>query len=161
MISKPSHIEYFRFEEDFVEDNLRCIPMIVRMKLDTIGIKLTLRAWSRLREKERNQLAVEPCKSEADILKYKKVVLDFAKNHSIEDLGNLNTGENAGWKNPGRIPGPLIEKLNNFNQRISISQWRSLTELQRFAMVKLSRPGHESKNFIKALEEFGLFNKSL
>jgi hypothetical protein len=22
--------EYFRFEEDFVEDNIRCIPMIVR-----------------------------------------------------------------------------------------------------------------------------------
>lgn len=37
---------FFKFEADFV-DTLRCVPMIVRFKLDTVGIKLSLRAWSR------------------------------------------------------------------------------------------------------------------
>jgi hypothetical protein len=29
-------------------------------------------------------------------------------------------------------------------------------QLQRFALLKLFRPGHESKNFRKAMIEFGL-----
>ena len=39
-------IEYFNFEEDFVEKNIRCIPMIVRFKMDKAGIKLKLAEWS-------------------------------------------------------------------------------------------------------------------
>ncbi|WP_353849846.1 nitrate reductase associated protein, partial [Hydrotalea sp.] len=36
---KPTKkIEYFQFEEDFVEENVRCIPMIVRFKMDAVGI---------------------------------------------------------------------------------------------------------------------------
>jgi len=33
-------IEYFKFEEDFIEEDVRCIPMIVRFKMDLAGIKL-------------------------------------------------------------------------------------------------------------------------
>ena len=161
MITGPSQIEYFSFEEDFIEDNLRCIPMIVRMKLDTIRIKLPLKAWSRFNDTERIQLALEPCESETDIKKYKMLVLKFAKNHSNEDLGIFRTGEEPGWNNPDRIPESLMEKFSDFNQQIDMAKWRSLTVLQRFALVKLSRPGHESKNFEKALLEFGLISKKL
>jgi hypothetical protein len=35
-------------------------------------------------------------------------------------------------------------------------QWSQLTPLQRFALMKLSRKGHENKNFYPALQEFGL-----
>ena len=157
----PSHIEYFHFEEDFIEDSLRCIPMVVRLKLDTVGIKLPLKAWSRFSEYERTQLVVVPCKTETHIFKYKNLVLELAKNHSIEDLGILITGGKPVWDNPDNIPEPLMEKFDQFRQQINISQWRSLTNLQRFALIKLSRPGHESKNFEKALVEFGLFNHEL
>lgn len=37
---------FFQFESDFVA-TLRCIPMIVRFKLDLCGVKLSLKAWSR------------------------------------------------------------------------------------------------------------------
>jgi hypothetical protein len=157
MIISSSNIEYFRFEEDFIEDNLRCIPMIVRLKLDTIKIKLPLKAWSRFNESERAQLARDPCDSESDIIKFKMRVQEFAKNHSIEDLGILSTVE-AGWNNTDGIPESLMEKFSVFKKQINLAQWRSLTILQRFALIKLSRPGHESKNFEKALTEFGLFN---
>jgi len=161
MIINPSHIEYFRFEEDFIEDNLRCIPMVVRLKLDTIHIKLPLKAWSRFTGDERTQLALDPCETETDILEYKNLVLELAKHYSIEDLGIISTGEKPGWDNPDCIPESLMEKFDQFRQQISISQWKSLTLLQRFALVKLSRPGHESKNFEKAIAEFGLFKKAL
>jgi len=160
MIRSSSKIEFFRFEEDFIEDNLRCIPMIVRLKLDTIKIKLPLKAWSRFNETERAQLALDPCDSASDIIQYKMRVLEYAKNHSMEDLGMLSAVE-AGWNNTEKIPESLIEKFRGFRQQINLAQWESLTILQRFALIKLSRPGHESKNFEKALVEFELFNKEI
>lgn len=42
----------FDFERDFA-GSLRCIPMIARQKLDIIGIKLSLRQWSRFTREER------------------------------------------------------------------------------------------------------------
>ena len=36
----------FDFERDFA-GSLRCIPMVARQKLDIVGIKLSLRQWSR------------------------------------------------------------------------------------------------------------------
>ena len=35
-------IEYFQFEEEYMENNMRCIPMIIRFKMDLAGIKLKL-----------------------------------------------------------------------------------------------------------------------
>jgi hypothetical protein len=43
---------FFEFEADFVEA-LRCIPMQVRLKLDTCGIKLKLQDWNHFNQAER------------------------------------------------------------------------------------------------------------
>jgi len=40
-------IEYFRFEEEFMENNMRCIPMVIRFKMDIAGIKLKLSEWKK------------------------------------------------------------------------------------------------------------------
>ena len=60
-------IEYFNFEEDFVEKNIRCIPMIVRFKMDKAGIKLKLAEWSKFNAGERIELAVKPCRHENEV----------------------------------------------------------------------------------------------
>jgi hypothetical protein len=54
-------MHYFRFEEDFVEDNVRCIPMIARFKLDTCGVKLKLAEWSRMSVEERSSSVQNIC----------------------------------------------------------------------------------------------------
>ena len=38
----------------------------------------------------------------------------------------------------------------------SPEQWHTLSPLQRFALLKLTREGHESANFVPAMAEFGL-----
>ncbi|MDR9402251.1 MAG: nitrate reductase associated protein, partial [Halothece sp. Uz-M2-17] len=43
-----------------------------------------------------------------------------------------------------------------FNLKINREQWQKLTPLQRFALIKLSRPSHENKNFYPALKEFAI-----
>jgi len=39
---------------------------------------------------------------------------------------------------------------------VRVEDWARLDELQRFALVKLSHPGHEHRNLPRALQEFGL-----
>jgi hypothetical protein len=46
--------------------------------------------------------------------------------------------------------------LKESQMSISLAQWKDLNVLQRFALLKLTRPGHENKNFPKAMKEFGL-----
>ena len=54
------------------------------------------------------------------------------------------------------VPSNTIEKAAEFGVTITAVQWAALTPLQRFALIKLSRPSHENKNFLPALKEFKL-----
>ena len=50
----------------------------------------------------------------------------------------------------------LDQKAKEFNLILTQEKWGTLTSLQRFALLKLCKPGHENKNFSKALKEFNL-----
>lgn len=147
---------YFQFEEDFVEDNVRCIPMIVRFKLDACGIKLKLSEWCKMNSAERENLASHPCKTFDEIVGYRnylKALVAILTGHQATELPVL---ANPAWAVLDEIPFPIQEKLNEFNWSISLKQWHALKDLQRFALLKLSYPGHENKNFPRAMKEFDL-----
>jgi len=59
----------FAFESDFA-GTLRCIPMIVRLKLDLCGVKLSLRQWSRFTRDDRAALVEDPCETAAEAAAY-------------------------------------------------------------------------------------------
>jgi hypothetical protein len=148
--------EYFRFEEDFVEDNIRCIPMIVRYKLDACGIKLKLREWSLLRPSERENLATLPCLSETEILQYRHYLEALVLSRTGQAATALPPITDAPWEHGKEIPEIVRERFSEHDREISCFQWNALRELQRFALIKLSASAHEHRNFGKALEEFNL-----
>lgn len=147
-------IEYFRFEEDFVHDNVRCIPMIVRFKMDAAGIKLKLSEWSKFGVRERVQLAVRPCSTYADVSLYKSYLIHLIRKYTDGEGTPMEIDSNPPWASHQPIPEQLAQRLEREEQSVSAFQWQTLTNLQRFALLKLCREGHESKNFIKALKEF-------
>lgn len=150
-------VEYFHFEEDFMEDNIRCIPMIVRFKLDACGIKLKLNEWSKMMVEEREKLASFSIDSENQLSAYRKYLEGLISLHTGQRPTYLSPGQqNSGWSLTDQIPSPLRDKLLEVNMSLSIAQWKSLSILQRYALLKLTRPGHENKNFPKAMKEFGL-----
>jgi hypothetical protein len=63
---------------------------------------------------------------------------------------------NPAWSRADEIPFPVLEKLQEFNWKISLQRWVGLSDLQRFALLKLSYPGHENANFPLAIKEFAL-----
>jgi len=149
-------IEYFDFEEDFIEKNIRCIPMIVRLKLDSAGIKLKLDEWSKLTVEERIELATRQCSSDEEAKSYRDHAGILVKKRSGKEATDLPVNANPEWINVDKIPDRLADKLREISLTIRLEQWVGLNNLQRFALLKLCRPGHENKNFPKALIEFGL-----
>ncbi|MGG9961222.1 nitrate reductase associated protein [Ferruginibacter sp. SUN106] len=149
-------IEYFNFEEDFVEENVRCIPMIVRFKMDAAGIKLKLAEWSKFKRDERIYLALMPAATDEEAKLYNDYLSQLIEKYTSNKATELTINTNPDWANLHTIPEMLAEKAKEFDLEITPEKWSSLTNLQRFTLLKLCRPGHENKNFPKAIIEFGL-----
>ena len=147
--------QLFAFEDDFVA-SLRCIPMAVRLKLDRSGIKLSLRQWSRFTRDDRRALLEAPCHTPAEVAAYRKELVALVTLRAREEARPL-----------AEAPAPLWEAASPpsvvaaYAQSVVVAPptpraWGELSELQRFALVKLTRDNHDNVNFIPAMREFGL-----
>jgi hypothetical protein len=145
----------FQFEQDFV-DSLRCIPMLVRLKLDTCGVKLKLVHWTQFNLNERLSLLKIPCSTSHEIENYRQFLQDLITQKTGQPATELAIASNPAWLDPETIPASVQSKAAETGLTLTQSQWRSLTPIQRFALIKLSRASHENHNFAPALQEFGL-----
>ena len=146
----------FAFESDFVA-SLRCIPMAVRMKLDRVAIKLTLRQWSRFTHQDRQALLAAPCRTAAQVSAYRACLVDLVARRAHEVATPL-AAPSAALSEALRDAPPV---LTAYVRAVGVpaptaGQWRRLSELQRFALIKLTRDNHDNVNFIPAMQEFGL-----
>jgi hypothetical protein len=146
---------FFEFEADFV-DSLRCIPIEVRYKLDTCGIKLKLSDWHEMTTSVRENLVELPSTTAAEIQSYhdylQQVILELTGNPPIK----IPVEAHPPWLDPSTVPLVLQEKSQQIGVNLERQQWSCLTPLQRFALLKLCRSGHENKNFSRAMAEFNL-----
>jgi hypothetical protein len=147
--------QFFQFEADFVE-SLRCIPMQVRMKLDTCGVKLKLSHWHQFSSQERQALVTMPCTTIEEANVYRQFLQQLVTEKTGAPAGELPLDLHPPWLDKQTIPRQLQEQVDHFGVTITSQQWATLTPLQRFALIKLSRPSHENKNFLPALKEFKL-----
>ena len=69
---------FFRFEQEFIE-SLHCIPMIVRFKLDTCGVKLKLMHWNQFTSQEKQVLVNMACETSEEAKLYR----DFLFNNLV------------------------------------------------------------------------------
>lgn len=148
---------FFNFEADFIE-SLRCIPMQVRYKLDTCGIKLKLQQWHQFSDRDRQILVEMPCESDPEIQTYREFLCTLICDQIGDMAKELPIDPHPPWKAIDRLPSEVLEKANSCGVTLTLEQWANLMPLQRFVLIKLSRPSHENKNFVPALEEFGLTN---
>jgi len=147
--------DFFEFEADFV-DSLRCIPMQVRCKLDTCGIKLKLSDWSHMTKEEHETLVELPCSTETEIQAYREYLQQLTLQRFGTPSTELPIEPHPEWRDATTVPTSLQEKVIELGTILTPQQWAALTPLQRFALIKLSRPGHENQNFPKAMAEFNL-----
>src|SRR6516225_6625917 len=146
----------FAFELDF-GGTLRCIPMSVRMKLDQVGIKLSLKQWNKLSVEGRRQLLERPCDEPAQIDSYKQYLIALAEETTKTAVELAPVDASPPWADVAVV----CERICAWARAVGVApptleQWAALTPLQRFALFKLTRPGHSNDNFIPAMREFSL-----
>ena len=149
---------FFDFEEDFIEKNIKCIPMIVRFKLDACGIKLKLSDWTRMTIVERDLLIDTSCVTKSEIEKYHLLVREIVLKNTGHEAKLLSTDNKPAWADIENVSNEVNEKAREFGWQIKLEKWKHLSNLQRFALLKLCRPGHENKNFPIAMKEFKLIS---
>ena len=146
---------FFAFESDFV-NTLKCVPMIVRYKLDNCGIKLKLSEWAKFNLKDKETLAYLSCYTHAEIENYGLFVKQLVWEY-FECEAGLLFSVNDSWNNINEVPEEVQRKAMEWEcPVITLKNWIEIGMLQRFALVKLSRSGHEGRNFPIALAEFGI-----
>lgn len=150
-----SDLTFFQFEADFVQ-SLRCIPMQVRYKLDTCGVKLKLDHWHKFSDSDRERIVTHPCQTAAEIIAYYDSLQALVTEYTGAPAKDLPVEPQPPWQQLGQIPAEVTTQAAQFDTAIALDQWSALSPLQRFALCKLSRPGHENRNFLPALYEFGL-----
>jgi hypothetical protein len=148
-------LQFFEFEADFVAA-LRCIPMQVRYKLDTCGIKLKLQHWHSFSTIQRQKLVDLPCDTSTEINDYRENLRSQVFQYFNTYPSDLPIDQEPVWMQTAFIPISVVQHAQEINFAIALTQWQNLTPLQRFALIKLSTSNHENNNFLPALQEFGL-----
>jgi hypothetical protein len=129
--------------------------MAVRRKLDLAGVKLKLQHWSQLGEAERQELLAWPDDAAA-ITALRAHLLARTAGLSAGPARELPRPAGEAWQQTDQLPAVLAASCTQLGLRIRTEGWAELDELKRFALVKLSHPGHEHRNLPRALAEFGL-----
>ena len=150
---EPRCRRVFAFEADFAGD-LRCLPMAVRRKLDLAGVKLKLLHWHGLEEAERRRL-LDWADDDGAIGALRQWLLARSATLPEGPAKALAPDPDPEWRTASDWPEPLLRSCAQLGLTPRPDHWRTLDELERFALLKLSHPGHEHRNLPRALAEFG------
>jgi hypothetical protein len=153
-------MEYLKYLFQFEQDKyypLRRIPMVIRMKLDISGIKLTIGDWSKFSREDRERLVVMPCALPDEITAFRERLLELIEACNGESVQIAPLNGKAAWMDISTVPDSVSRQIQALSQSApTVAQWAALSDLQRFALSKLTREGHENKKLPLALKEFGL-----
>lgn len=150
-----SVVAIFEFERASAGSR-RCLPMIVRLKLDRSGVKLSRRQWVQLSASDREEMAAAACDTVDEIDAYGAMVASL-----LEVSGDVATRFQIDLDPPwegGEGPPPDVDlAAREAGLPLPTSlDWARLSLLQRFVLLKLSADGCAHANLRAALREFGL-----
>jgi hypothetical protein len=141
--------------ESFMERTLEYMPMSVRMKLDLCGLKCSLVQWCGLPMAVRQAVVDAPCETPHEVLKLRRHLEFTVAAHELGQLASIQCDPQT-WSARSRVPSPLASEIHALGlPRPGRAAWAALSDLQRFALIKLTSEGC-SRNLRPALEEFGL-----
>lgn len=146
-------IRRFKFEDE-VHQNLSCVPMAARRKLDQAGIKISLQQWQKLGRGERLAVCHLPVGSSDECDAFRVFIDEALANHNAGESKVLPEHVRAAAEAPSSPPPTLIENARADGVAISQSDWDRLDQDERYALIKLGGGTERSHNFRSALAEF-------
>ena len=141
----------FAFEQDFV-GTWRCIPLCVRRKLDLVGIKLKLSHWLALEHHQRQEL-VDWSDSPESWPQLRDHLRALTKTMADGMVKDLSAAAEEPWQQTAVVPEFIAHAAQERGIALDVVAWAGLSELERFALCKLARPGHDHHNLEAAFTE--------
>ena len=94
-----------------------------------------------------------------EVYNYRLYLCQLIKLHTGSEATELQIDENPAWQIVSQVNEELLAHAELYGWTITSIQWKTLSDLQRFALLKLCREGHENKNFPIAMREFKLVDQ--
>ena len=141
----------FQFEQDFV-GQWRCIPLCVRRKLDLIGLKLKLSHWLAMEQAQRQEI-VDWSDDAVSLARLRHHLQGLTRPMTEGMAKDLPVVVNEPWQRPDVLPDQIRVAAISRCVDLTLAQWAGLRELERFALCKLARPGHDHHNLDAAFSE--------
>ena len=141
----------FAFEHDFV-GTWRCIPLCVRRKLDLIGLKLKLNHWLAMSQEQRQQLVDWQDQPQA-LTALEEHCRALTRGMADGEAKALPKASDEPWQINAVVAEHVAAAAEHRGISLSLHQWQQLNELERFALCKLARPGHDHHNLEAAFSE--------
>jgi cyclic pyranopterin phosphate synthase len=119
----------FGFEQQ--TPDLELMPIAARRALDTAGIRLSLEAWRALSVADRSALIVSGSLGSVPVPRVERLLDQVVpRPERIEPEAD-----------PRESPADLVVALGSLAKELVV-RWPALSGLERYALVKVARPGH-------------------
>jgi hypothetical protein len=107
---------------------------------------------------DRRKLLEMRCKTDLEVANFRGAIEKLVKATTGDELRPLDAGTRRPWDDSD-VPVQVTRKTCDLGAVPPTEyEWRALTPLQRFALIKLSRDGDHHRNLIPALQEFNLYS---
>jgi hypothetical protein len=144
---------YRRFDfEGAIHEILDCVPLVVRRKLDLVGLKISLAGWQKLPFEDRLALCHLPVDGAVDLDVYARVLRAFTSRIDVP-LSDLTKSSPTEWT-AERAIARIADRLPS--HAVDAARVAALSEEERYAIVKLADPKREPHKLTLLLGELGL-----
>ncbi len=126
-------MKIYAFEE--LDEWLDAIPLAARRALDASGARLTAVAWRRMRSGARVAITSLGSQKKVDAARVRDLLVE-------EDVPCETV--TAAHDPSAALPADLVRALGE-SRPLEVARWRSLSPLDRYALVRLARRGRSEK----------------
>ena len=143
----------FKFEDE-MSTTLACVPMVVRRKLDRVGVKVGLEQWKALGRGERLAICHLPVERHDEREALRLFINEAVRRVCGEEPRARAEAQRAIADPPARLPTPLAERARAAGVALDQAAWERLDADERYALIKLGGGADVSHNLAAALAEF-------
>jgi hypothetical protein len=144
-------IRQFAFEWEIYQ-NLECLPMTVKRKLDRIALKIGRQQWVAMGRGERLAICHLPADTEEECAALSLFVTDLIKRQGAAPM-ILPESVRKLAAPPDELPDAVLTSARDAGFALDQHLWNGLDAEQRYALTKLTDVGKKNK-LARALAEF-------
>jgi len=146
----------FEFEAEFYP-TLERIPFHVRMKLDTAGVKLSLKTWHAFSLEERWVLCHLPVEDDEEQRVFTAYLTWLSRTRASAETERVPVLKSSTWKEE-EVPEAVKRRSEANGSPMAPQEWGRLAEHERYALYKTAA-SKDANLFNDALEELRERNK--